>query len=402
MKSVTTLAATSIYDSTPQVPKYSSHTNVRRNILSADDEKLKFIPFLGDVDRSTKGAAKFKRLVTELEEAYTAKRSESSRESERAYQIRSYLDSWLENLRIGCDQLDLVHNTLIEDEEDEELGLSATERRLLLKSFKNPLTDDLKEIMNVFGQAFENVFNLALNDVILPGNLLNEMVEAALKENRKCVEKPPEIGDRLSTYATLTCLICGAIDCQTHGDYASIPVRPGGDSDDEESEGNEPQYQFDHTRVVMGYEDMFRRHTNRKAKETLSSPSSPMRTKQQCPCGDDCYLAVQDPDVSQAWKPENDEAIEKMIVNLKNKNTRSCIISYTLELPCWQVHRKLELLEEDLAAEDEAEEPLRARTRRPEWYDNKKKILKSDWMDMTSAHLHQERTQANPVSMQII
>jgi ssRNA-specific RNase YbeY (16S rRNA maturation enzyme) len=70
---------------------------------------------------------KFKRLVTELEEAYTAKRSESSREYERASQIRSYLDSWLERLNIRCDQEVLIQYILVQDQEMNELNLEPRE-----------------------------------------------------------------------------------------------------------------------------------------------------------------------------------------------------------------------------------------------------------------------------------
>jgi len=41
--------------------------------------------------------------------------------------------------------------------------------------------------------------------------------------------------------------------------------------------------------------------------------------------------------------------------------------------------------------------PLR-RSKAIDWYDNKRKVLRGDWQELTTAHLHQERIQANPVS----
>ena len=103
----------------PRVPKYSSHTNVRRNVLTADDEKLKYLPYLGEID--SKKEANFKRLIKDLEEAYSAKRGESSRESDRASRIRSYLDTWLEDLDIGCNEQTLVQYILSQESNAEEL-----------------------------------------------------------------------------------------------------------------------------------------------------------------------------------------------------------------------------------------------------------------------------------------
>ena len=160
MKSKSSLIATTITSDTPRVPKYSSHTNVQRNILSADDEQLKFIPYLGDVPYGSSKMGKFKRLVTELEEAYTAKRSESSREYERASQIRSYLDSWLERLKIRCDQEVLIQYILVQDQEMNELNLEPRERNSLLKSFPCPLSPEAEEIADMFCQAFNEVFKL--------------------------------------------------------------------------------------------------------------------------------------------------------------------------------------------------------------------------------------------------
>jgi ssRNA-specific RNase YbeY (16S rRNA maturation enzyme) len=399
VKSKSSLIATTITSDTPRVPKYSSHTNVQRNILSADDEQLKFIPYLGDVPYGSSKMGKFKRLVTELEEAYTAKRSESSREYERASQIRSYLDSWLERLDIRCDQEVLIQYILVQDQEMNELNLEPRERNSLLKSFPCPLSPDAEEIADMFCQAFNEVFKLALGDVILPGHRLKDMVDSAIKTKRASIEKPTDVkqADRLGTYATLTCLICGAVDCQTHGDYGQCRVLQPDDSN-EDSEEKEPEYQFEHTRFVMNYEDMIRRHKARKAAKPPQFDYEGMTTK-KTPCGEDCWMKARDSEPPYSLPTETVEAMKAMLISITNKITRSCTIAFTLDLPCWQVYRSIELYEETLGEQSgEEEESSKARPKRPDWYDNKRKVLKGDWMDMTSAHLHQERCQANPVS----
>jgi histone-lysine N-methyltransferase EZH2 len=123
-----------------------------------------------------------------------------------------------------------------------------------------------------------------------------------------------------------------------------------------------------------------------------------MMTKKS-PCGEDCWMKARDSDPPYLLPTETKDAIEKMLISITNKNSRSCTIAFTLDLPCWQVYRSIEIHEEAFGEQsEEIEESSKARPKRPDWYDNKRKVLKGDWMDMTAAHLHQERCQANPVS----
>jgi hypothetical protein len=223
---------TKVASNVPRVPKYSSHTIVRRNILCGDDEQLKFMPFLGDSKGDVK-ASVFNRLVKELDEVYSAKRSGSSSESESASKLRSYLDGWLEELDLDCDRQALIRYILEED--SDSLVKSYKEIRLLRMASGGPLAPNLAEVAAIFSEAFKNVFGVTITAVILPDERLKEMLEEAHKRgpdsplgrNQSESPKSPKNAaeyttERLGTFTNLTCLICGAICCQTHQQWTFL------------------------------------------------------------------------------------------------------------------------------------------------------------------------------------
>ena len=375
----------------PRVPKYSNHQAVKRNILSADDEKLKFIPFLEKGNEPATDKQKvWSRLVKELEAAYTANSSISSRESERACRIRSYLNDWLESLDIGCDHNALIQYILNED----DLGLKSKDRNLLLKSFNTPLKPDVMEMASRFCRAFENVFDISLKDVILLDDRLKEMVEFAKKimddETEQRVEAP---ADRYGTYSNLTCLICGALCCQTHGDYSFRAVQSE-DSENSDTEGKEDEYVYTHQRVAIEYDGLLRKHEERQ------SNKPEVYSGHVAPCSDQCYLALfQDLSTKDYdWDPWEIDTIRKMLVSLPNIEYRACSIAFILHRPCKEVYAAIQEEVQNGNPKSPLESP-EGRTKRPDWYDNRRKALLTDWTDKTKAHLHQERTQANPVSI---
>jgi hypothetical protein len=373
-------------------------------MLTADDEKLKFIPFLGDA--LGQGAAKkdnFRRLLKELEEAYSAKRSESSRETERASDIRSHLDVWIKELKVNCNQQDLTQYILSNDDSSEELRLKHWDRKAILKSFGEPLPPNVHEAAAVFCEAFQNIFGLPLHDVILPSDRVKDMVESARKSVPRTPEKPGNAAaDRLETYTTLTCMICGAIDCPTHGDYQQYPVNRSDDEDGEndedgkESEQREPEYLYQRQSLILDYEAMIRRYDLRKL-NGLPEHEYEDRVKSKTPCSDECYILVDYSDREYEWHRAEIDALPHMLISLTDRDRRSCNIAFAMDRPCWQVHCEIAAYEAEHPDTPEEAEESTARAKAPNWYDNKRKALKGDWQEMTSAHLHQERAQANPV-----
>jgi hypothetical protein len=380
------------------VPKYYSHTNVRRNILTADDEKLKFIPFLGDA--LGQGAAKkdnFRRLLKELEEAYSAKRSESSRETERASDIRAHLDIWLKELKVNCNQQDLTQYILSNDDSGEELLLKTLDRKAILKSFGQSLPHNVHKSAGVFCQAFQNVFGIPLHDVILPSERVKELVESARKTVTRTPEKPTySPAERLETYINLTCMLCGAVDCPTHGDYQQFPINRSDDEDDEESDEREPEYSYQRQALVLDYEAMIRKYNLRR--NISPEPDHEERTKNIVPCSDECWMVVDYSEREYEWFPNEINTLPQMLISLTDRDRRSCNIAFSMDRPCWQVHGEIAAYEEEHPDTPKEIEESTARAKAPNWYDNRRKVLKGDWQEMTSAHLHQERAQANPVS----
>ncbi|KAL5327773.1 hypothetical protein ACEPPN_005478 [Leptodophora sp. 'Broadleaf-Isolate-01'] len=374
------ILATEVSGNTPRVPKYSSHTNVRRNILKADDEKLKFIPFLGE----SRNEANFKKLVRELEQVYSPRSSETSRESEENARIRQYLPTWLEELQLGCDLNTLKHYLLQQDEESGGLGMEPRNQRLLRESFGEPLGREARDVARKVCEAFDEVFGIHIQDVVLPASLLKEMIEASRNEIAK--RKPGPVANRLGTYADLTCLICAAIDCPTHGDFHHEAV----DSSDVEDDGNErlPEMKYEPKPLNLNYEDTIRRYRSRVKKDIEPLPEG--RTKS---CSDECYMATDFSELDYEFDEEHLAILPQMITTYRHPNYRSCYIAFALDIPCWTVYAEIQRYESE-NHEEEIEDIPPGRAKKPEWYDNKKKTIRGDLNEMTIAHLHQERGQA--------
>jgi hypothetical protein len=388
----------------PRVPKYYSHTNVKRNILTADDEKLKFIPFLGDY--LGQGAAKkqegHKRLLKELEEAYSATRISSSRETERASSLGSHLDTWLKDLKVDCNKQDLTQYILNDDDTCADLRLKPRDRKILLTFFGEPLPQNVLEAAKLFSEAFHNVFGIPLHYVILSSERVREMIEAAGKPASRTPEKPSNSpADRLGTYTTLTCMICGAVDCPTHGDYQQEEVKRSEDEDSDDSgttEKKDVECVYFRQPLALEYDAMIRRYEIRRSNETAEFDDAGT-VKHKAPCSDGCYTLIDYSDREYEWHQDEIDVLPQMLLSLTNKDRRSCTIGFALDRPCWQVHSEIAAYESEHPYVPRALLESTTRAKAPNWYDNKRKVLKGDWQDLTTAHLHQERAQANPVSI---
>lgn len=378
-KSRSIIVAKPFKSNVSRVPKFSSHTFVRRNILSADDEKLRFVPYLGDVDTSQNNK---RRLEKDLAEAYTAERSESSRVSENIANLGAHLDYWLEDLEIGCTKQILEHYILIQEDID-EAGLGKKARKTLLKLFTTPLTTENLQTANKFSQAFETVFGLSLGKVLWPADRLKEMMEAAkANSGRKSLDTiATSLETHLETYTALSCLICGAIECQTHGAYHK-------DSDDDTEQAFKKQISMAPKELIRIYEDQLA--NNPKSIDVMDTYGEP--------CGKQCHLTMDSYPTYQKFSQKNTEYLRNMLFGWEEKISRSCDISLGMELPCWQVFLEIEKIELEREVRT-PEDPPAGRVKRPIWYDNKRKELKTGFEDMTNAHLHQERSQINPVSV---
>lgn len=377
------------------MPRYSHNTIVRRNILTMDDEKLRYIPYMGDAESSKKKTA---RLLQELEAAYNPKVTSSGRETEWSYQIRSYLESYLDDLGLDLTQDHLVQYAL--GLFDDASGRNLEDIDALLDQYEEPLSGRERKLAETFTAYFFNIFKNSLRDTLLPEDRLKEMAEQLKNSSEeKPTKTPPKaqaalcrvndenaagdpITDRLGTHTTLTCLICGSMSCQTHGDSVRDESAPG-------------YHQYLNQPLVTTYQDILRKQDARAA----SAKPAPLDfgAEDETPCGPECYLVVDKARLDYDISEGDHTKIESMVISLREKKRRPCTISFLVELPCWQVHRAMTQLEPR-----HVEAPPPGRTKHPDWYNNQKKTLKWDWQDVTTAHLHQERCQANPVSHEFL
>lgn len=389
-------AAKQITGNTALVPRYSSHTNVSRNILSADSEKLKYVPYLGhEAEKSEHHDTNLKRLLKDLQEAYSHGRIGSTRQADLAFRISNYLDVWFGKKNLALDREVLVQY-ILSKQTAIRLGLREDERELLLESFSKPLNEQDADSADAFWQAFDQVFKINLPNVVLPLERLKEMVELATKKLSTSPEKAvPISGDGLGTYASLTCLICGAVDCQTHADYSHDEIPHSEESGDEQQESI---WLTQRQPLVLPYNDMIRRHNVReRAKlESEFEFELPRRRRKNNPCSEDCWRVKPDYAAEAVdWDPKELSLLEEIFITVNDRDC-ACQIAFAFRLPCWKVYFELEGHAQHKSSPVATEE-LSGRAKRPDWYDNKRKTLHSNWQEMTTAHLHQERSQANPV-----
>ncbi len=98
----------------------------------------------------------------------------------------------------------------------------------MLRDTGPALTESTIAVATLFCEAFKTVFGLGIEKVVWPKDLLKEELENAKKEIRSSPELPSNyIPSRVGTYVELTCLICGLVDCPTHGTHPLIPLLPG-------------------------------------------------------------------------------------------------------------------------------------------------------------------------------
>ncbi len=381
-----------------RVPNYQSYTNIQRNILTADNENLKYIPLGADYKDHDENFQK------DLDEQYIAKRSEDIKDFERAFRLRQWLDSWLETLNIGLDQPTLRRYVLTLN--DIETILRRRPKELdMLRDTGPPLNESTVAVARLFCEVFKTVFGLGIEKVVWPKDLLKEELENAKKEILSSPELPSNyLPSRVGTYVELTCLICGIVDCPTHGTHPTFPLSSltpltnsiigefdsASDPDDDipvrqRNKEHESLKQHQHRDTALPYRDTLRRYLSQKTTRT----ERPILEK--APCSDECHM-------SYKWTEAESEplgqaildSIREMMIIHTDKKYQSCQIAFGLALPCWKVYAEIDHIHMD-DSELLSPPPMNARARRPEWYDNKKKTLKGDWSDLTNAHLHQMR-----------
>ena len=217
----TSILATRFKDDITPVPSYKSYTNIQRNILTADIETLKYLP-IGEDYRDFDD-----KFHKEIKAQFIAKRSEDILDFERAYRLQEWLDRWLESLAMGLDQQLLRRHVLTLPNITTTLRIKPRELELV-RDTSNALKPEERVLAIAFYKAFREVFDIGLEKVVWPKEKLKEMIDASKATVHSTPERSPLLRKVGSTFVELSCLICGIIDCPTHGDF--------GDEGDSENE----------------------------------------------------------------------------------------------------------------------------------------------------------------------
>jgi len=393
------LLTKSIMSETPRVPQYSAFTIVKRNIITPDDDILRYLPYLAEANSSqTK-----EDVLRELYGAYSEKHNKCGRAFEKQELLRGYLDTWLKDIDHGIDETRLVQYIMTLDNWDVDM------KRKYIDALQADNPANLKSCQH-FAIAFQEVFQHRLADVVLGRKgTIDKLVEEAKQMLQK--SKQSKGSDMASNnnmngtsgsgvvkrdpYNSSSCLICGTFYCLTHGDYKEEDIVPSDDSDADTDKPGKVETESSLKPVVLGYDDLHRKHNIRTA--TLQQGKSEPSSVAAEPCSGECYL-VHDWIKLRTFEltAEQHATIQTMLYSLADSVNRPCSISYLLDLPCWQVdnqirtkitHRNFKLPQNHI------------RTKKLDWYDNKKKILKRSYSEETLAHHHEKRVQVHPVRM---
>lgn len=350
------------------------------------------MPHLYEAETSKQNKAAHTKFAGEIDGAFIKKQRQADR-AEQSAQILPYLQRWLADLDLGIGHKELIQYYLEHRDGDIPI-IKLRQREALRRSFESPSDKSIVQACSEFSAIFDKVFSISLIEVIFYDEKLKDLTQISkiYKKQSSCSPKASKdvtmtgtgqdteaSSNRLDTYADLMCLICGAIQCQTHGENKS-------DDESDKDGGNE------HAPIIMLYKDLQRKQDVRIS-ATVPEFKLAQQQEQDTPCSTQCHLSYDYSNLEYEISPDDLAKIEGMTVTLHNKKHRSCDISFILGLPCWQVANEISQIEPR-----SIEIPVAVgRQKRPDWYDNKRKVLKDHWQDATKAHLHQEQNQFYPV-----
>jgi hypothetical protein len=376
----------------PSVPQYSAHMNVTRNLLGADEGVTRFVPYLGDLDDLEATTKKEAREIEKLIKAYNSNPPKSGQANERLYQIRSYIDRWLEEMSdtgIEIDDRQTLQSYLLTED---ILDIKTKERkREIPKNASYP--PETQNWCKWFSELFEEIFECRLKDVLVPKERQQELAEKVNIEYPSTSQSSADPNyERLGTYTSLTCLICSTANCLTHAERSEVHALVADDSSTDETE--HATKTLIHEQLVMTLEDALRKQDMRLF--AIAGLGKPFYSAEK-PCSEEC-VHISDysrSDRNHEITPEAQTTIRNMYVSARDNPDRSCNISFLLKLPCWRVYNEIGRMV-----------PRSLKPPPPpgsiDWYDNKKKILKERWREKTIAHIHDERGQTSPVRQPLV
>jgi len=366
-----------------------------------DKKNPEFFPLIGDTDpRKDQKMHEFRK---EWERTYHGRvilrTAASVLEAEKARWLRPYFAHWLETLRIGFDEMRLIHH-ILKTQEVKPLKVKHFENAYKDRlSLDIPTQKKMSKQAEIITKAFDKAMELDMLDVFLPQARVNEIVKDINDINDKAENSfLPDRG--LETYARLTCMICEVINCPTHGEYYGYIITCGesevGSTDNNSAfdEAIVEEEEFLHDGIALTYEDLLRRHETRVSSKKLSSNLANGQPR-STPCSTNCY-SMSSLVEQVEWPAEDIAFLESLLVtNSVHNNHLSCDLAVALDQPCWQVHQKMMTLKRP---ELKPVSPLKSRGKPLDWYQPAKKSINKKEFEHTTSVGHENRAQWRPVS----
>jgi hypothetical protein len=394
------LKVSSIRTDTEPVPSYRfHHVEITKSVLTPPT-RLKYAPHVRDLDKSEEVEYnKWLQELTAMEELSGFKPESKERKAARttrnevAATLAAALPAWLHRLKID----NVTKSTLIR-------YMATQEDNTITPQQKSSIVDSQGEeagsphairAARMFTEAFDGVFGRAdlrsravsLRDVLFR----DEAVDTIVDSRRLTAGKDGAVGQNqdadfsidsyLETHSLLGCLICFSNSCD-HGDF---------DDTNQKTTFN--------LELAGGIEAALDRRAQRPShKRTTSAERQSYES-----CGDQCYKRVGGV-AQRATKPWDDREIRILKAVITTASTgpdarpAECNVSWALQRPCWDVHRKrVELgIEPHKPVSNSSEALVRPVAKNLSFYDRFKKQLMGDWQDHPVIFEHQKRELHDP------
>jgi hypothetical protein len=192
--------------SADSLPPYKHYIQITRNILTPDDDCLRHVPWLGD---PTGNLEEHEKWFQEMKEGYEEEKDpQASRDGETAARLYQHLNQMLDGMGIS-------YQDLYQPLATSNFQTKKSSKRRKLHNGNNQGTSQN------FIQAFSNIFGVELHDVLLQNDPEYRKLLKPRDDQSDNTSVSPDtkgsVSKYLSSYFSLSCLICQQPQCLTHG-----------------------------------------------------------------------------------------------------------------------------------------------------------------------------------------
>ncbi|KAI9807850.1 MAG: hypothetical protein M1825_005156 [Sarcosagium campestre] len=380
----------------PPVPSYKSHVVTTRNLLTEDEQELRYFHYFGESDNEDTAAMNdhFENRVSDM--------VEKSQRREGVEQLDFPVTGFLS--LIGSSMTDILYyhignitswqksaspfHTNLSTTAREVVQIDDAQRQALLESL--PVPDSAHITLSARAcKAFIDATDLELWHVVR---------YQAEKKGLLAPEKPVQSsqgtqGASLETYSSLGCLVCKMNECPEHGKYDGKNhrrriVTANAISTTSSSTGTDTRGAQTDVEVVASREDYTRPVPTDNELEDVVDCRHASKS-----CGDWCFLAKDNLTKSpqSIWSDMETEILVSTLPAYRHLENAACLFTSVIEKPCFEIYIKIQSIDPGNSRDGRILGNLAA----PVGAAKVKRHARTDWAD-TLTHRHDKRNALKP------